>query len=180
MGATNNDIPKAYLERMRQYLGGDYQAFLETYQKEPLSGLRVNTLKMSTEVFQCISPFLLEKVDWCASGFIVQGNSRPGKHPYHAAGLYYLQEPSAMAVVELLNPQPGERVIDLAAAPGGKATHIAARLQQQGLLIANEIHPRRVADLAQNLERWGAHNVVILNETTQRLADHFGAYFDRV
>jgi hypothetical protein len=94
--------------------------------------------------------------------------------------LYYLQDPSAMAPAEVLAPQPGERVIDLAAAPGGKATHLASLLQGRGLLVANEIHPRRVWDLAENLERWGSPNVAILNESPERLADHFGAYFDRV
>ncbi|MFZ5808535.1 MAG: RsmB/NOP family class I SAM-dependent RNA methyltransferase [Chloroflexota bacterium] len=180
MCAIKNEIPKAYLERMRLWLGDEFQAFLAAYQQEPLAGLRVNTLKVHAEEFQRISPFHLQPVGWCPAGFIVSGGGRPGKHPYHAAGLYYLQEPSAMAVVELLDPQPGEKILDLAAAPGGKATHIAARLQQEGLLVANEIHPRRARELAQNLERWGARNVVILNETPQRLADHFGAYFDRV
>ncbi len=180
MCAIKNEIPKAYLERMRRWLGDEFEALLASYQQEPLAGLRVNSLKISAEEFQRISPFQLQPLEWCPDGFIVSGGARPGKHPYHATGLYYLQEPSAMAVVELLDPQPGERILDLAAAPGGKTTHIAARLQQQGLLIANEIHPRRVSELAQNLERWGAHNVVILNETPQRLADYFGAYFDRV
>ena len=104
----------------------------------------------------------------------------PGKHPYHAAGLYYLQDPSAMAVAELLDPQPGERVLDLAAAPGGKATHIAAKMQGQGLLVANEIHPKRAWELAGNLERWGAINVAITNETPERLAERFEDFFDRV
>ena len=108
------------------------------------------------------------------------GGGGPGKHPYHAAGLYYLQEPSAMAVAELLDPQPGERVLDLAAAPGGKATHIASLMKGRGLLIANEPHPQRVWVLAENLERWGAANVAITNETPERLADRFAGFFDRV
>lgn len=180
MCASKTDIPKSYLDRMRLQLGDEFPAFLAAYQQETVTGLRVNTLKISPEEFQHRSPFQLHPIEWCVEGFIVHGGGKPGKHPFHSAGLYYLQEPSAMAVVELLDPQPGEKILDLAAAPGGKATHIAARLQQQGLLIANEIHPRRVSELAQNLERWGARNVVILNETPQRLADYFGAYFDRV
>ncbi len=108
------------------------------------------------------------------------GGLGPGKHPYHAAGLYYLQEPSAMAVAELLDPQPGERVLDLAAAPGGKATHIASLMQGQGLLIANEIHPQRAWELAGNLERWGARHVAVTNETPERLAERFPGFFDRV
>ncbi len=107
-------------------------------------------------------------------------NRSPGKHPYHAAGLYYLQDPSAMAVAELLDPQPGERVLDLAAAPGGKTTHIAALMQGHGLLVANEIHPKRAWELAGNLERWGARNVAVTNETPERLADRFAGFFDAV
>lgn len=103
-----------------------------------------------------------------------------GKHPYHLAGLYYLQDPSAMAAAELLDPQPGERVLDLAAAPGGKTTALAALMQGQGLLVANEIKDKRVGHLAFNVERWGAGNVAITNETPERLVDHFGAFFDRV
>jgi NOL1/NOP2/fmu family ribosome biogenesis protein len=85
-----------------------------------------------------------------------------------------------MAVVELLDPQPGEKVLDLSAAPGGKSTHLIARMQNQGLLVANETHPRRLWDLAENLERWGARNTAIFNSDPQRLAEHFGGFFDRV
>jgi NOL1/NOP2/sun family putative RNA methylase len=115
-----------------------------------------------------------------SDGFILPSDSHPGKHPYHAAGLFYLQDPSAQAVAELLAPQPGERILDLAAAPGGKTTHIAALMQNQGVLIANDVSPKRVRDLARNVERWGAHNVAVTNESPSRLADHFGAVFDRV
>ncbi len=108
------------------------------------------------------------------------GVPAPGKHPYHAAGLYYLQDPSAMAVAELLAPQPGERVLDLAAAPGGKTTHIASLMRGQGLLIANEVHVQRAWELASNLERWGARNVAITAETPERLAERFPGFFDAV
>ncbi len=104
----------------------------------------------------------------------------PGKHPYHLAGLYYLQDPSAMSAAELLGPRPGERVLDLAAAPGGKTTHIASLMQGQGLLVANEIKTKRLNHLVVNVERWGATNVVVTNETPERVADQFGAFFDRV
>ncbi len=180
MCALIDELPQAYLERMHLFLGDEFESFLATYQQKSLAGLRVNTLKISPDEFHRITPFQLQGLEWCPSGFVVHGDGRPGKHPYHAAGLYYLQEPSAMAVVEVLDPQPGEKVLDLAAAPGGKATHIAARLQGRGILVANEIHPGRVRELAQNLERCGARNAIILNETPQRLADYFGAYFDRV
>ncbi len=156
-------------------------AFLASYEALPDIGLRVNTLKIAPDAFRQLSPFDLAPVPWCAAGFTVAGDdAEPGKHPYHAAGLYYLQDPSAMAVAELLDPQPGERVLDLAAAPGGKATHIAALMGGEGLLVANEIHPRRAWELAGNLERWGARNVAVTNETPERLAERFEGFFDRV
>jgi len=175
------EIPVAFLERMERLLGGEYPAFLASYDERPSVGLRVNTLKIAPEVFRQIAPFELTPVPWCAAGFtIVEGDVEPGKHPYHPAGLYYLQDPSAMAVAELLDPQPGERVLDLASAPGGKATHIAAKMQGQGLLVANEIHSKRAWELASNLERWGVANVAITHETPERLAERFEGFFDRV
>ena len=174
--ATRNlpEIPAAFLERMERLLGGEYPAFLASYAEHPSVGLRVNTLKIAPETFRLLAPFELAPVPWCAAGFTIIGDDvEAGKHPFHAAGLYYLQDPSAMAVIELLDPQPGERVLDLASAPGGKATHIAAKMQGQGLLVANEIHPKRAWELAGNLERWGAMNVAITNETPERLAERF-------
>jgi NOL1/NOP2/sun family putative RNA methylase len=173
-------IPQLFLERMQRLLGEEYPAFLASYAEFPLAGLRVNTLKIPPEEYQKISPYPLIPAPWSWDGFLVGGETQPGKHPYHNAGLYYLQEPSAMAAVEILAPQPGERVLDLAAAPGGKSTQIASRMQHQGLLVANEIHPKRVWELAANIERWGAHNVVITNESPERLAAHLGDFFDRV
>ncbi len=174
-------LPPPFLERMRRFLGDEYPAFVEALEATPKSGLRVNTLKLTPQRFQAILPFPLgERVPWCPSAFVLTGEEQPGKHPYHLAGLYYLQDPSAMSPAELLAPQPGERVLDLAAAPGGKSTHLAALMDGQGLLVANEIKTKRLGHLVQNVERWGAGHVVITNETPERLADHFGAFFDRV
>ncbi len=185
------NLPPAFLDRMQIQLGSDFDAFHASYADPPDIGLRVNTLKLTPEQFTDLlqaaprspAPLLsppLTPIPWVPAGFTIPSGSRPGKHPYHAAGLYYLQDPAAMAVAELLNPQPGERILDLAAAPGGKTTHIAALMAGSGLLVANDIHPKRVRDLAKNLERWGVRNAVILNETPPRLVDHFGAYFDKV
>lgn len=180
-------IPELFLEKMQKLLGAEYPAFRESLDLPPTSGLRVNTLKVAPQEILGIFPDQLASIPWCPSGFWFKPNDRqhtvglsPGKHPYHAAGLYYLQEPSAMAVVEILDPQPSERVLDIAAAPGGKTTHILARMNGKGLLIANEVHPSRVWELAQNLERWGARNVILVNEEPSRLANHFKGYFDRV
>lgn len=186
-------IPPQFLERMSLFLGEEYPAFASALERDPVHALRVNTLKLSAKEFQAISPFKLgDTVAWCDSAFTLpesvkekqssgNGNaSEPGKHPYHLAGLYYLQDPSAMSAAQLLDPQPGDWVLDLTAAPGGKTTQLAARMQGQGLLVANEIKTKRLPPLMINLERWGASNLVVTNETPERLADHFGACFDRV
>jgi NOL1/NOP2/sun family putative RNA methylase len=173
-------IPEVFFERMVRLLGGEFPAFRESFKQNPISGLRVNTLKISVQAFLERTPFRLEPVPAIDPGFLVQAGDQPGKHPYHAAGLYYLQEPSAMAVSALAAAQPGECVLDLCAAPGGKATHLAAAMQGEGWLLANEIHHERVWELVGNLERWGATNASIVNETPQRISHHFGAVFDRV
>ena len=174
-------LPPLFLERMSRFLGNEYLAFAEALSHRPVQGLRVNTLKSSVEEFRKISPFPLGKVvPWCDSAFVLENEDRPGKHPYHLAGLYYLQDPSAMSAAVLLDPQPGERVLDLAAAPGGKTTQLASIMSGQGVLVANEIKTKRLNHLVVNVERWGAGNVVVTNETPERLADHFGAAFDRV
>ena len=179
------EIPAQFLERMKGLLGNEYEAFLASLQLPGITGLRANPLKITAQELADRVEWHLIPVPWCPMGFILDldgSNSQlqPGKHPYHAAGLYYLQEPSAMAAAEALAPMPGEKVLDLAAAPGGKATHLAALMNNTGLLIANEIHPKRVWNLVENLERCGITNTVVTNETPQKLADHFGEYFDKV
>ncbi len=174
-------IPPLFLDRMSRFLCDEYPAFAEVLNHAPVHGLRVNTLKLNPEGFRKISPFPLgDVIPWCNSAFLLDEDEKPGRHPYHKAGLYYLQDPSAMSVAQILDPQPGERVLDLAAAPGGKTTHIAALMQGQGLLVANEIKTNRLNHLVANVERWGAANTVVINEAPERLADHFSAFFDRV
>lgn len=179
-------IPQAYLVKMRELLGEEYPTFIQSQSEPSISGLRINPLKTTPADFQLRFPLKLIPVPWCPEGYTLppdeerKAGRSPGKHPYHAAGLYYLQEPTAMATVEILDPQPGERVLDLAAAPGGKTTHIVSRMENTGLVVANEIHPRRVWDLAENLERCGARNTIVLNESPARLEDRFHLFFDRV
>lgn len=173
-------LPTAFLERMKTQLEGEFDHYRKIYDEPSSVGLRVNTLKLNPDYFSSICNYPLTSLPWTGDGFMLPPEIQPGKHPYHAAGLYYIQDPSAMAVTVLLDPQPGERILDLAAAPGGKTTHIAAILKNRGFLVSNDIHPRRVRALYNNLERWGARNVVVLNETPERLVDHFGDYFDKV
>jgi len=183
---NHQDIPKVFLDRMAVLLGEEFDEFLSSLYQPACVGIRVNTLKISPQAFIDISPNKLSPIPWCASGFTIEASNikegfiPPGKHPYHKVGLYYLQEPSAMAAGDVLSPQPGERVLDLAAAPGGKSTHLAELMKNTGLLVANEIHPKRVWDLAENLERCGVTNSVVLNESPQRLAEIFIDFFDRV
>jgi 16S rRNA C967 or C1407 C5-methylase (RsmB/RsmF family)/NOL1/NOP2/fmu family ribosome biogenesis protein len=176
--------PAAFLAKMEHLLGDEYGAFAQSYEAEERVGLRVNTLKISAADFIKKSPFTLSPVgEHEPAGFLVTDEgqrSRPGSHPYHAAGLYYLQEPAAMVVGSLAQPQPGELVLDLAAAPGGKATHLATLMGDRGLLVANDIHAGRVRLLAENLERWGVRQTLITNDTPERLAATFGPIFDKV
>lgn len=167
---------------MSALLGDEFDSFLASYEQPPATALRANTLKIAPESLAerlSIDPL---PVPWSTGTFLLPATdqARPGKHPYHAAGLYYLQDPSALMPVEILDPRPGETVLDLSAAPGGKSTQIAARLAGQGLLIANEVVSKRGWELAGNLERWGATNVAITTETPSRLADRFPGFFDAV
>lgn len=173
-------LPEEFLRRMQEMLGEEYGAFLKSYEEERAQGLRVNEVKISREKFSELSPFFLTPVEWCETGYYYGKEERPGKHPYHEAGLYYIQEPSAMAVVELLSPEQGERVLDLCAAPGGKTSHIASKLKGDGFLLSNEIHPQRARILAQNVERMGLRNTVVTNENAGHLAERFAGFFDKI
>lgn len=173
-------LPIDYVERMKALLGQEAERFLATYQQPRSFGLRVNTLKLTPDDLISRLPFKLQSVPWCDSGFYYPGDQQLGKHPYHAAGLYYLQDPGAMAVAELAAPKPGERVLDLCAAPGGKSTQLIALMQDQGLLVANELYPARARILAENLERWGAKQAVVTSAEPAQLAERFGSYFDCV
>ncbi|MGN7355788.1 RsmF rRNA methyltransferase first C-terminal domain-containing protein [Paenibacillus sp. SAF-054] len=174
-------LPSTYIEQMKPILGGDLPAFLHSYDQPRTQGLRFNELKATPELKEkVISLFGLKPVPWCPSGYYYAENLRPGKHPYHQAGLYYIQEPSAMSAVELLDPQPGETILDLAAAPGGKSTHIASKMNGQGLLISNEIHPERAKILAENVERMGISNALVTSAAPDELSGRFPETFDRI
>ena len=174
------NLPAAFTERMKQMLGREYDAFIASYDKERSQGLRVNGLKADLAEFAKTAPFSLNPVAWAAEGFAYGAEDRPGRHPYHDAGVYYIQEPSAMIAASLLNPQPGEMILDLCAAPGGKSTQAAARLSGEGLLVSNEIHPARAKILSQNIERMGIRNAVVTNEDSGRLTKYFPAFFDGI
>lgn len=180
-----DQLPASYTAYIEEMLGQEAEAFLESYSAARTQGLRFNPLKSTDTAGQDAaththSLFDLKPIPWCSTGFYYDEPSRPGRHPYHAAGLYYIQEPSAMSAAELLSPQPGEIVLDLAAAPGGKTTHIAGLMQGQGLLISNEIHPERAKILAENVERLGIKNTLVTSATPQQLSSRFPQVFDRI
>ena len=173
-------LPIEFLERMEKMLGSEYRAFLDSYENEEYKALRVNPLKTEPYEFAKNGLFDLTKVEWEEDGFYYAKGDMPGKHPYHEAGVYYIQEPSAMAPVVFLEPKPGEVILDLCAAPGGKSTQIGTKMGGKGLLITNEIHPKRAKILSENIERMGIANAIVLNETPNNLADRFDGFFDKI
>ena len=169
-------LPEAFLTRMQQQLGEEYPAFLESLERPRAVALRFDPQKGPVPSL----PFVKEPVPWEPMGYYYDPQARPGLHPYHEAGVYYLQEASAMSAVVLLDPQPGETICDLCAAPGGKSTQIAGRMKGRGLLLCNEYSPARAKILSRNIERMGVANAIVTNEKTGNLAKHLPGFFDRV
>lgn len=173
-------VPVEFGKRMQGMLGEDYEAFLKSFEGKENRALRVNVLKGSVERFLEVCPFTVEPVGWEENGFYYGEEERPGKHLFHEAGVYYMQEASAMVPAACLSAAPGERILDLCAAPGGKSTQIAAAMRGEGILVCNEIHPERAKILSENIERMGIRNAIVTNETPQALADTFSEYFDKI
>ena len=169
-------LPEAFLNRMQLQLGEEYNAFLESLERPRAVALRFNPLKGG----QPRLSFVADPVPWEKNGYYYDPDSRPGLHPYHEAGVYDLQEASAMAPATLLDPQPGDRVCDLCAAPGGKTTQIAGKMAGEGFLLCNEINPKRAKILSRNIERMGVSNALVTNEHPQNLAKRYAGYFDKV
>ncbi len=175
-----NHLPRDFTDRMRELLGAEeFEAFMASYQEDRTQGLRLNPLKGGNSLPLAEKQFLLEKIPWAREGYYYDG-CRPGKHLYHEAGMYYIQEPSAMAAARLLDVKPKDRVLDLCAAPGGKTTQIAGDLMGTGILVCNEIHPSRAKILSQNVERMGIGNAVVTSEDSEKLAERFGPVFDKI
>jgi len=169
-------LPQAFLDRIQQQLGDEFESFLRSLELPRAVALRFNPLKGEMPHME----FVKEQVPWEKQGYYYDPNARPGLHPYHEAGVYYLQEASAMAPVQLLDPQPGERICDLCAAPGGKSTQIAGRLAGKGFLLCNEYNPKRAKILSRNIERMGIANALATNEHPDKLAKRLQGFFDRV
>lgn len=174
-------LPKEFEEKMRELLKEEFPDYMACYGKPPFYGLRVNTGKITAEEFERICPFPIHPVPWIGNGYYYDGESvTPSKHPYYYAGLYYLQEPSAMTPASRLPVEPGDKVLDVCAAPGGKATELGARLGREGLLVANDLSSSRAKGLLKNIEVFGIGNVLVLSEEPGKLCDHFPEYFDKI
>ena len=174
-------LPELFIENMRKILGPELKAYLESYEKPRFMGLRVNVSKISVEEFERINPFRsLRKVPWIENGYYYTEEDAPTKHPYYYAGLYYIQEPSAMTPAHVLPVEKGDRVLDLCAAPGGKATELAAKLSHTGLLVANDASASRTKALLKNLEVFGMPNIFITSEMGDRLDRYFHEFFDKI
>ncbi|SHI60132.1 RsmF rRNA methyltransferase first C-terminal domain-containing protein [Pseudobutyrivibrio xylanivorans] len=173
-------LPIDFVNRMEQDLGPDFHAFLRSYEENKISALRFNPIKADDKAVETMSSMLTGKVDWSKNGYYYDETYRPGLHPYHAAGVYYIQDASAQLPVEMLAPVPGDICLDLCAAPGGKSTQIAGYLNGEGILVSNEPMKNRAKILSENVERLGIRNCIVTSEYPDKLADTFPEYFDKI
>ncbi len=176
-----SELPKDFEDRMKNMLGEEFDDFCRAFShSENYVGIRINPLKENAKgkISEILGDF--DRVLWCENGCYGTKEKLSGKHPYHAMGLFYFQEPSAMAAVPVLGIKKGDRVLDLCGAPGGKSTQAAAELQGTGLLVANEIIPKRAKILSENIERMGIKNAIVTNESPERLAEKYPEMFDKI
>ena len=163
------NLPNEFKENMKELLQDDYDKYLDSFNNERVYGLRVNTNKISVKDFLKINPFNLTPIPWTDDGFYFEENDKPSKHPYYYAGLYYLQEPSAMLPAQVLPIEENDIVLDACAAPGGKSSKLANKLNNTGLLVSNDISVSRAQVLLKTLESQGIENSYIMAEDTNNL-----------
>lgn len=195
---SNINLPEQFKTRMKEYLEVSYEAFIASYETSEVKGIRLSSFCRGDGPFAMESlPLSVESVEgqnesgenwqkvvWCDNGYFLNADDfneiRPGKHPLHEAGAYYIQEPSAMAPVAYMDIRPGDRVLDLCASPGGKSTQIAALLRGEGILVSNEIMPDRAKILSENIERMGVRNALVISEDPRNISDRFYGFFDKI
>lgn len=170
-------LPEAFTERMSRQLGNGLPDFLRAMEEEPVRGIRMNPWKPfdGAEVFMAA-----KRIPWAEDGYYLPGDSKAGATIFHEAGAFYLQEPAAMLPAAVLNPQPGEMILDLCASPGGKSTQIGLRMAGEGLLISNEPMPKRAAILSRNMERMGIPNSVVISAWPEQIPHSWDELFDGV
>ena len=173
-------LPEKYENEMKDLLQEEYEAYKESLGLPIQQGYRINTGKISKEEWKKIAPFSAKEVPWIENGYFLLDDFRASRHPYYFAGLYYLQEPSAMTPANRLNVEPGDFVLDLCAAPGGKATELGSRLKGKGMLVANDISNSRAKALLKNLELAGIANLYVTSEEPAKLCQNFPEFFDKV
>ncbi len=175
------ELPKLFEDNMIQLLGSEYESYKACLDKPMFHGIRINTMKISVEDFLKINPFHLKPVPWCSNGFYYDEQlDKPSKHPYYYAGLYYIQEPSAMTPAAVIPIEKGDRVLDICAAPGGKSTELAAKLDGTGIIVSNDISASRAKALLKNLEVFGTTNALIISEPPYKLSERFAGFFDKI
>ncbi|MDF2472806.1 MAG: hypothetical protein K0R21_588 [Anaerocolumna sp.] len=173
-------LPKLFEDRMKELLVDEYDEFAKSYEQPHYSGLRVNTLKIAPEDFEKITPYEIKRIPWIENGYYYDSKDQPARHPHYHAGLYYIQEPSAMIPANLLPIKPGDKVLDLCAAPGGKSTELAAKLKGEGVLISNDISNSRAKALLKNIELFGVRNAIVMSESPAKLSTYFPGFFDKI
>lgn len=172
-------LPKEFCDRMKSLLGDEYNDYINSLEQPPIKAFRVNTDKISLEDFEKLNIFGNRKIPYVENGYYLDYN-KIGNHPYHHAGMIYVQEPAAMAPAECLEINPEWKILDMCAAPGGKSTQLKLKLGEDGVLVSNEIIPSRCKILTGNIERLGLHNVVTTCMDTARLAKTFPKTFDMI
>lgn len=173
-------LPESFITEVKELLFEELPDYLACLEEKHRCGLRVNTLKLTSEKFLSLSPFSLKQIPFIPNGFYYEEKEQPARHPFYHAGLYYIQEPSAMIPAYLLPITKGDHVLDLCAAPGGKSTELAAKLQGEGVLVSNDISNSRAKALLKNIELAGVKNALVLSETPDALSRVFPGYFDKI
>ena len=177
-----SELPETFLQVMQEILKEEYEDFLAGFTEKRFRALKVNPLRVGSRSFAEHAPFPLRAVPWVEGGYFYGDDLpvSPSRHPYYAAGVYYLQEPSAMTPASRLPVVPGDRVLDLCAAPGGKATSLGAALKGKGVLVANDINRARARALLHNIELFGIPNAFVTSEAPHVLEERFPEYFDKI
>ena len=173
------NLPTLFLERMKPILKEEYDDFIKAFNEEQVKAFRVNTAKISLSDFEKVNVFGNKKIPYVDNGFYMEMD-KAGNHPYHHAGMIYIQEPAAMIPAECIDINPNWKVLDMCAAPGGKSTQLKNKLGENGILVSNEINYGRAKILAGNIERLGLKNCIVTNKDSFALASMFESTFDLI